>query len=210
MRIGVDLDGVIADFNSSYIQKIIELTGEDKFPPRPFDIPVWNYPEYYNYSDEQVAEVWEVIKRSESFWQLLLPYNWTAKVLQRLHRARVTGHDIYFITSRPGVRAKQQTELWLQRLGYVDATVLISDKKGYAAIALDLETYIDDKPSNVLDVVKVINNEQFFQGREQVQTVYMLNQPWNRGHEVLDQARCRVRRVETPLEMLDRILPNTK
>ena len=53
MRIGFDVDGVLADFNKRFIERVIAITGRDLFPPRPFDIPTWNYPEHYGYTAEE-------------------------------------------------------------------------------------------------------------------------------------------------------------
>ena len=36
MVIGLDVDGVLADFNTPFIARIIQVTGRDLFPPRPF------------------------------------------------------------------------------------------------------------------------------------------------------------------------------
>ncbi len=50
LKIGVDVDWVLANFNDSFIERVIKVTGEDKFPPRPFDITTWDYPQVYGYS----------------------------------------------------------------------------------------------------------------------------------------------------------------
>lgn len=190
MRLGFDLDGVLADFNSAFIDHIIATTGKDLFPPRPFDIPTWHYPQTYRYTEEDMQRAWALIKQSELFWERLLPYVWTHDVLERLHTARMTGQDIYFITDRPGICAKLQTEHWLHWLGYDDATVLISGRKDLCAAALHLDAYIDDRPENCEAVSRLAQTPQ----------VYLLDRPWNRdiGHLQLPH----VKRVETPFQLL--------
>lgn len=151
MRIGIDVDGVLADFNSAYIARCIEVTGVDLFPPRPFDIWTWNYPESYGYTKAQVSAVWESIKQDELFWVSLEPYpgavefGWTLQAMSE--------EDLYFITSRPGVNAKVQTEAWLMAVLDIEhPTVLISSEKGLCAKALNLTHYVDDRTENLQSV----------------------------------------------------------
>jgi 5'(3')-deoxyribonucleotidase len=151
MRIGVDVDGVLADFNTSFIERVIQVTGKDLFPPRPFDIPVWDYPQSYGYTDKETHAVWENIKADPTFWYGLSPYPDTLDALH-LFRDMANHHDIYFITARPGIVAKQQTERWLRALGGDPSwgpTVLISSDKLGCVKALNIELYIDDKTENI-------------------------------------------------------------
>ena len=175
MRLGFDVDGVLANFNHSFIERVIEVSGEDKFPPRPFDIPTWHYPQVYGYSEELMdfatGPVWRSVKESETFWARLLPYPWANDTLEHLHRLRFQGHDIYFATDRAGVRAKEQTEFWLHMMGFDNPTVLISGKKALIAKALNLDIYVDDRFENADSVGTASPMTQTF----------LLTQPWNIG-----------------------------
>lgn len=171
-RIGIDIDGVLANFYDAYERLAIEVdNGIDRFPQRggvghpSIYPPVWNWPEYYGYSSEVVAEVWRRIKADQGFWLNLDP-------LERIDLSKLaTGHELYFITDRPGVRAKQQTEVWLRAFCNVPfPTVIISRKgKGIVCEALDLELYIDDKGENIVDV----------EARSPQTRAYLLNRPYN-------------------------------
>lgn len=177
MRIGIDIDGVLADFNSAFIPLIIDVTGKDLFPPRPFDIPTWHYPQHFGYTDAEMdfkkGPVWSAIRNNPEFWYTLPAYDGAQEFLRKLD---IGYHDIYFITSRTGVNVKMQTEAWLEynnfglhtpNFGF--PTVLISDYKGAAAKALNLDLYIDDRTSNALDV----NHES------PTTKVIIMNRPWN-------------------------------
>lgn len=167
MIIGVDVDGCLADFNRDYIEKVIEVSGRDLFPPRPFDIPCWSYPEHYGYTKKEVSSTWEAIKESRNYWVNLMGYPATEGFLEFLES--IDGYnDIYFVTSRVGVSVKVQTETWLYEHGFDSPTVLISSEKGLCANALRMDYYIDDKNENVRDVVEVSGADCF-----------MLAQPWN-------------------------------
>lgn len=169
MVLGVDVDGVLADFNTSFIERIVAVTGVDLFPPRPFDIPLWHYPEHYGYSVKDMNNVWDSVRADPTFWVNLPPYPDTGKSLVYLSGLR-RNHDIYFVTARVGVRCKLQTERWLRKHGFDDATVLITGHKGVIAGALGFGAYIDDNLVNVASMV-----EQ----RRPCQT-YLLVRPWNR------------------------------
>ena len=183
MKIGFDVDGVFADFNSSFINRVIKVTGRDLFPPRPFDIPTWNYPEAYGYSNKEVNAAWENIKADKAFWFMLPAYHDTTTTLKDIG-SNTNNNDIYFITSRPGVLAKAQTEDWLQfnSQSHIEfPTVLISSEKGLCADALDLDAYIDDRWENCQDV-RIERKEQCADGTEICKTkVYLLDRPWNQG-----------------------------
>lgn len=178
MKLGIDVDGVICDFNSAYIDKVIAVTGRDLFPPRPFDIPCWNYPESYGYTEAEVADVWNHIKADPLFWYRLPEYPETMAALHYLAE-RVMRHedDLYFITARPGVQAKAQTEDWLRAHlpAFVTPTVLITSHKGLAAQTLGLDVYIDDRWENALSVASC-----HWSGQAPGCQSLLLDRPWNR------------------------------
>jgi len=177
MKIGVDLDGVLADWDTAFVKLLIDTSGRNLCPSDWANPPCWDWPKLYGYTTDEVSAAWEVIKASSYFWQNLKPYATTAQDIDALSLRRDTGDEVYFITARPGVRVKMQTEWWLKVHGYYQQfpvpTVLISSHKGLCAQALELNAYIDDRSENIIDVSNVVPRVKTF----------VMDRPWNRNLE---------------------------
>jgi 5'(3')-deoxyribonucleotidase len=180
MIIGVDIDGVLADYVSSFRARIIKLTGKNLFGSTTWSS--WNHDLDVGYTKEESAATRRELRADPSFWFQLGMYHNTQEALDYLSLKRFYGNDVYFITDRAGVRAKQQTEAWLSARGFPCATVLISAEKGLCARALKLDVYIDDKWDNCLDVAEEPwFNElkgQWETHRSKTKT-FLMDRPWN-------------------------------
>jgi uncharacterized protein len=197
VRIGFDIDGVLADFNTSFIALVKEVTGRDLFPPDYWP-HTWDYPQALGYSQEEVSAVWDRIKAGGTFWNQLAPLpdmEVLAKWMRMPGEPPTQGyHEFYFITSRMGRNVKLQTEEWLDgQFEFAGHTVLISSEKGAIAKALKLNYYVDDRAENILDVMK-----------ESPTTIsFLVDQPWNRHVNI-------ALRIRSIAEFLDRIDMHTR
>ncbi len=186
MNIGIDIDGVLADFNSSYIMLLEELSG------KPLRQPDDEWPDHWNYDAELVGpliinEAWRHI-HEEHFWLGLDPTEEYCETINELNRLHIDGHSIYFLTNRPGKWALVDTVEWLEENGANDPEVIIAkDAHDKAAHALKrkIDFFLDDKPENCLAVNEVCPN------------VYVLDRPWNRTWD-----NKTIKRIQHPLEML--------
>lgn len=156
MRIGIDLDGVLANFTLAYTLTTISITGRDLFPAGWMSSaafpPCWDYPQAYGYTDEDMTRVWREITKpsgfAKGFWRDLTVMNQEdIKAVRSLQQR----HDVYFMTVRPGETARQQTDAWLEDVGLTPCT-LICASKGPLAAALQLDAFIDDRPENCRNV----------------------------------------------------------
>lgn len=197
MRIGFDVDGVLAAFTPAYQRLFIETTGVNLFAPGDdTDPPCWNWPEFRGYTKEQVSVVWDHIRLNPAFSRNLAPLP-GARELRHAIADLERRHDVYFITSRVGVAVKRQTEYWLmEHLGYVEETptVLIvgSRTKGAMCKALRLDCYIDDNWDNVEDCAC----------ESPTTRTYLLNAAYNQQPLLEDDCPL-VIRVDSVAEMLD-------
>jgi uncharacterized HAD superfamily protein len=189
-RVGFDIDGVLANFNSAYMALVRDITGRDLFPVD-YKPHCWAYPEELGYTVEEVKKVWAHITNSDEFW-IDLKEEPGAAVLARHYPSLVIDHDIYFCTSRPGRDAKWQSEVWLSILLHnptPSPTVLISSHKGACAKALNLDVYIDDNFDNVWDVYE----------QSPTTRTYLLDREYNR----LGALPTSVRRIPTVEAMFE-------
>lgn len=177
--IGLDCDGVLAEFTSAFVQRIIDVTGRDLFGrdkagwDEDFP-PVWDFPqETYGYTDEEVDRTWKNIRKDAEFWLRLKPLYGASEAVRELDFLRIAGHDIYFVTARPGISAKRQTEDWLEGMGMHCPTVILGSDKGAYVKLLKMDAYIDDRLSNANQVMGTVRV-----GRLNTR-VYLYHAPYN-------------------------------
>lgn len=189
---------MLADFNTAFIHLIKQHTGK-QLPPVSDTFPdTWGYDKPHCTSAQSSA-MWEEIKNSY-FWLNLNPLPGAEATLDRLAQRQFAGDNVYFITSRPGKKAKLLTEYWLRNWGMGPSTVLIVDSeaaKGEIAHALKLDLFIDDKPENctaVLESTEVRHVDLDICDTQVWYTypckVYLVDAPYNRAFK--DSAITRV------------------
>lgn len=144
-RLGLDVDGVLANFNAGFVQVLRAVSGR-ALCPDDYDPVVWDWPQHVGYTDEEVSEAWEAVKAVTAFWSQLPPLPGALDFLGKVQawtQASPT-RELYFITARPGNYVKQQSEWWLRRAGITNPTVLVTGDKAGACAALRLTHYVDD------------------------------------------------------------------
>ncbi len=189
--IGMDIDGVIADFVRGFTAK-----GREKFGQT---IPVvhterhMSWDEFPGLGEHEQHMIWEHIRGSSNFWRFLSPcvpvyvFGSLSQISQEF--------PLYFITKRSlGVNVKQQTEGWLKDHGIANPTVLITGAKGEAAKALGLTHYIDDKAGNAV----------FTKYNSPETDVYLIDRKYNQFDA--SNVGTKVKRVQTVEQFLTEVL----
>ena len=172
LRIGVDLDGVLADMESELVRQAERLFGEPMTrllqerakglePPTDHEPPEGAaevVPRLVNLqmTSRQERRLWRHVAVIEGFWESLNELE--PGVIARLGALAVERRwEVIFLTKRPetaGATAQVQTQRWLEARGFTLPSVfVVQGSRGLVAHALRLDFIIDDRPENCLDVV---------------------------------------------------------
>jgi len=180
LRIGFDLDGVLADMESELVRqseilfggamtrRLQKRTGEAGeaiavtaaqattagSPDAAPDVvpPVTQL----NMTSRQQRRLWRHVESIDNFWGRLDEFE-PGVIPQLASIAADRRWEIIFLTKRPetaGATAQVQSQRWLEAKGFVLPSVfVVQGSRGRIAASLGLDIVVDDRPENCLDVV---------------------------------------------------------
>lgn len=145
MKLSIDIDGVLADFDRPFCTLLEDVTGR----PCPYEDPdVWEWPAKRGFTNEEEGKAWNTIRTHPNWWMGLPTYPDSL-----LNFNELRGVDVYFVTARSTPYAKMVTERWLKANYTIDyPTVITSKDKGLVCKALHIDAHIDDKPEHLVDI----------------------------------------------------------
>ncbi len=164
MRLGIDLDGVVADFNQGWIERYNRDFGTTLSTD---DIIEWDAPTLLTHF-ESMAPFWDWARtcgEGASLFRWLTPY---PNSLMSLRRLAAGGHHIVILTTKPDF-AVHDTFAWLADNAVATTEVHILDDK----TTVDCDVYLDDADHNLASLARV--------HPEAVVCRYV--RPWNEPHE---------------------------
>lgn len=145
MRIGVDIDGTIKDTRCAAVQVYNEVLNRNV---KPEEVTDFYLDKAYGLSPGEGAKLWR--KWEHRIYSLGVPLKGAAETLWKLQRR---GHEIYFITARPGMKhIADVTKRWLQRHGFpYDPSRLRMSAQDKAKIAreLGIQLFFEDAPKHL-------------------------------------------------------------
>ena len=159
MRLGIDLDGVVADFNSGWINRYNSEFDSDVA----FDaVRAWNaIPSLTHF--RHMGEFWKWARDHDghSLFRHLEPYEDAVETLWDLTRRH---HEIVILTTKPHW-AIHDTFAWLSEHRIPTREVHILDHKW----SVDCDVYLEDAPHNLRKMVEHLPDR----------TVCRFVRPWN-------------------------------
>ena len=150
LRIGIDIDGVLADFRTAFREtamRCLRRDVDDSRGPRKRRGPL---------SPDDVRRVWEHIGKTQNWWMEVPAYE--PDQIARLYSVmRAAGWEVFFMTKRPpsaGDSVQFQTQWWIERFGfYLPAVLTVPGSRGEIANGLRLDLLVDDQLINCVEVV---------------------------------------------------------
>ncbi len=195
LRLGFDLDGVVADFRSAFLREASSILGGAAITR--YGSPM---PELDAVSAEDAERVWKVITATPNWWLRIAPYE-PAQIARLYQLARRFRWEVSFLTTRvatAGDSVQFQSQSWLEAHGfYLPAVVTVPGSRGEVANALRLDVVVDDQLLNCLEVISA----------SQAKAVLILQQQKDAGLEqqAIDRGIGVVHRLEATLDLLLRL-----
>jgi hypothetical protein len=171
LRIGCDLDGVLADMEAALIREAEHLFGErprrnDRRPLShdassmadlvPSDVAD-NAPLRHELllSDRERRTLWRHVRSIDGFWESLQETE--PGIVKKLATLAIDRRwEIIFLTRRPttsGDTAQLQSQRWLVENGFpLPSVYVVTASRGLIAAGLTLDIVVDDTPENCVDV----------------------------------------------------------
>lgn len=168
LRLGFDLDGVLADMNSALLREARRLFPDAQLRPTGAPAAPAPNPDARDNDDladapstslaltpRQERQLWEAVKKIENFWETLDETE-DGIVARLAEVARARRWEVMFLTSRPrtaGDIVQIQSQRWLVKRGFeYPSLFVVHGSRGKIAASLDLDVVVDDRPENCLDV----------------------------------------------------------
>lgn len=149
LRIGIDIDGVVADFRSAFHAAAKRCLRRDIHEPDDPKAPS-------SLDQKDVRKVWALVAKTPNWWLELQPYE-PGQLARLYDLTRARGWEVFFLTNRPasaGDTVQFQTQWWLERNGfYLPSVLTVPGSRGDIANGLRLDIVLDDLVMNCVDIV---------------------------------------------------------
>ena len=158
MKIGIDIDGVTADFVTPFLPVLRHILGRDVCYE---DITTYRFQDAFEYGEEVESHTQAEIDRLDILRHLpLIP-----GVLETINRFS-EAHEVHFVTARPGDHWGSGTRDWLGACGFVYRSVMYREGRE-AEVADGFSVFVEDKLETALELVDVGIH------------VFLFDRPWN-------------------------------
>ena len=148
LRLGIDIDGVLADFRSAFRETARDCLRREVQPDTAGGQGALEHVD--------IDRVWNHIARSPNWWMGVRAYE-PAEIAKLYALSRSGKWEVCFLTKRPasaGDAVQFQTQWWLEQQGfYLPAVITVPGSRGDLANALRLDLAIDDQFVNCAEII---------------------------------------------------------
>jgi 5'(3')-deoxyribonucleotidase len=160
LRLGIDLDGVVADFNRGWTAAYNDAFDATLLPEM---VVTWDSPlELTHFVDMEAFWGWARDHGGHSVFRHLEPYPDAVETLRELNRG---GHDIVIVTAKPDWAVHDTLE-WLADHRVPTREIHFTEDKHLVTC----DVYLDDSPHKVAELAR---------HRAHAATVCRFVRPWN-------------------------------
>ncbi|OFW16264.1 MAG: hypothetical protein A3F70_03625 [Acidobacteria bacterium RIFCSPLOWO2_12_FULL_67_14] len=166
LRIGFDLDGVLADMEAALVREAGKLFGprlasahrgraliSDLVPEAILDDAPLRQELHLTVRERR--RLWRHVQQIDGFWESLDEIE-PGTVARLAALAAEHRWEIIFLTRRPataGATAQLQSQRWLEAKGFpLPSVFVVTTSRGLIAAGLTLDIVVDDTPENCVDV----------------------------------------------------------
>ncbi len=160
MRLGIDLDGVVANFTAGWIERYNRDFDESISVDQ---VTTWGAPKHITHFST-MGEFWRWVRFCGEGASLFRRLDLYPEALDSLRLFEADGHEIIIVTSKPQF-AVADTYAWIAEQKLPATEVHIVDDKS----EVSCELYVDDGPHNL---------ERLVDGRPE-STIVRFVRPWN-------------------------------
>lgn len=156
INIGVDLDGVCANFIKKFSMFANEIYGSRCHIIEDAEqVKHWDWYRWYPIKTAEEDAIWKEIVNTRDFWTSLEVINRSQWEYFVDKIGKANNINVYFITTRTetiGMSVARQSAIWLMNNGWKYPFVIKTKQKEKFIENLNIEFFIDDKAENLIDV----------------------------------------------------------
>jgi hypothetical protein len=201
LRVGIDIDGVLADFRTAF-----RAAARGLLDP---SVQVGDADDADRVlSESAIKRAWREVSDAHNWWTTLAAFE-PAQIARLYALARRHKWEVFFLTKRPATRGDTvqfQTQWWLEQHGFfLPAVVTVPGSRGELANALRLDFVVDDQELNCVEVISASSAKTLLMLRDASLTA-LRDQAMNRGIGVV----ATLEEALTIFERLQDIIPQRR
>lgn len=201
LRVGIDIDGVLADFRTAFHAAARGLVDAS--------LQVGDADEADRVlSESAIKRAWREVSDTHNWWTTLSAFE-PAEIARLYALARRYKWEVFFLTKRPPTRGDTvqiQTQAWLEQQGfYLPAVVTVPGSRGELANALRLDFVVDDQELNCVEVISASGAKALLMLRD-ASLATLREQAMNRGIGVV----ASLEETLTIFERLQDVIPQRR